>query len=412
MKMCTFAAIMKPMRLFLLTLLMACSLTASAQEDSLSISIQDDSLTTSTQEESKWVRLWNLFRSHQDAKTHSKYDPEYIEVPNHPWRVVLRSRSQEFGLSMESELDDEFKKFSKFSNITDFQFRTHINPPVAQSLGFFVGYRGLGVSYSPIKLRKNTGYYWSFGTTGGRFGLNCRIRYFNPEEITIDMESEYGKDSFSEKTDNNGAPINVFTVFVDGYYLFNGRRYSQAAAYNQSVIQRRSCGSFILGGMFYGAHIDLAENDDKRNAVLILFNGNAGRLVFSQLNLGLGYGYNWVPGRGWLINAMVMPSVSLLSKSTTTYYTYNKNLKDLITAAYNQEDIDEWINNLQVVDTNEETQRGRLLINGDTRLSVTYNWNRYFLSAFGQFNAFRYKHSITNVQIFDWYVKISLGVRL
>ena len=226
------------------------------------------------------------------------------------------------------------------------------------------------------------------------------------------MESEYGKDSFSEKTDNNGAPINVFTVFVDGYYLFNGRRYSQAAAYNQSVIQRRSCGSFILGGMFYGAHIDLAENDDIRNAALILFNGNAGRLVFSQLNLGLGYGYNWVPGRGWLINAMVMPSVSLLSKSTTTYYKYNKDLKDFFTAANNQVTEDEWLNNLQVVDTNEETQRGRLLINGDTRLSVTYNWNRYFLSAFGQFNAFRYKHSITNVQIYDWYVKISLGVRL
>ena len=285
MKMCTFAAIMKPMRLFLLTLLMACSLTASAQEDSLSISIQDDSLTTSVQEESKWVRLWNLFRSHQDAKTHSKYDPEYIEVPNHPWRVVLRSRSQEVGLSMESELDDEYKKFF---NVTDFQFRTHINPPVAQSLGFFVGYRGLGVSYSPIKLRKNTGYYWSFGTTGGRFGLNCRIRYFNPEEITIDMESEYGKYSSSDNDDNIGATITLFTVFVDGYYLFNGRRYSQAAAYNQSVIQRRSCGSFILGGMFYGAHIDLAENDDIRNAVLIQFNGNAGRLVFSQLNLVLG----------------------------------------------------------------------------------------------------------------------------
>ena len=103
MKMCTFAAIMKPMRLFLLTLLMACSLTASAQEESLSTSAQEDSLATSAQKENKWVKLWNLFRSHQDAKTHRKYDPDYIEVPNHPWRVVLRSRSQEFGLNMESE---------------------------------------------------------------------------------------------------------------------------------------------------------------------------------------------------------------------------------------------------------------------------------------------------------------------
>ena len=405
MKMCTFAAIMKPMRLFLLTLLMACSLTASAQEESLSTSAQEDSLATSAQKENKWVKLWNLFRAHQDAKTHSKYDPDYIEVPNHPWRVVLRSRSQEFSLSMESEMDE----YLNISSIADFNFSTRINPPVAQSLGFFVGYRGLGVSYSPIKLRKKTGTYWSFGTTGGRFGLNCRIRTFSTNDIKIEANFD---DQKVEDDGSSDAPITVTTIFLDGYYLFNGRRYSQAAAYNQSVIQRRSCGSFMLGGMIYGSYIDLAENEDIRNAPLIMHTGNAGRMVFTQINLGLGYGYNWVPGRGWLINAMLMPSVSLYSKSTTTYYKYNKNIIDFYTYINNTGSEEGWIDDLQVVETNKETTRGRIFLNGDTRLSVTYNWDRYFLSAFGQFNAFGYKHSYTDVQMYDWYVKISLGVRL
>ena len=35
------------------------------------------------------------------------------------------------------------------------------------------------------------------------------------------------------------SPVWIRSVYVNGYYVFNGRRYSQAAAYNQSVIQRR-----------------------------------------------------------------------------------------------------------------------------------------------------------------------------
>ena len=43
-----------------------------------------------------------------------------------------------------------------------------------------------------------------------------------------------------------GAPVEMASLYLNGYHVFNGRRYSQAAAYNQSVIQRRSAASGSL----------------------------------------------------------------------------------------------------------------------------------------------------------------------
>lgn len=72
-----------------------------------------------------------------------------------------------------------------------------------------------------------------------------------------------------------GAPVSIASLYLNGYYVFNGRRYSQAAAYNQSVIQRRSAGSLLAGATLYMAAFDFSDN---RNAAMILLSRNTGRI--------------------------------------------------------------------------------------------------------------------------------------
>jgi hypothetical protein len=48
----------------------------------------------------------------------------------------------------------------------------------------------------------------------------------------------------------------------------------------------------------------------------------------------------------------------------------------------------------------------------DGRVSVTYNFGRYFLNVFGQFNNIRYHHNSSHGYLNDWFVNSSIGVRL
>ena len=58
------------------------------------------------------------------------------------------------------------------------------------------------------------------------------------------------------------------------------------------------------------------------------------------------------------------------------------------------------------------TRHGRITLNFDARLSLTYNVSDWFLSAFGQFNTFSYRHGTSKGRLNDWYVNASVGVRL
>ena len=61
---------------------------------------------------------------------------------------------------------------------------------------------------------------------------------------------------------------------------------------------------------------------------------------------------------------------------------------------------------LSVSDSNS-----RMTLTIDARLSVTYNWDRYFVNACGQYNHFNYNDERVSGRLKDWYVNVSAGVR-
>jgi hypothetical protein len=67
---------------------------------------------------------------------------------------------------------------------------------------------------------------------------------------------------------------------------------------------------------------------------------------------------------------------------------------------------------LKIEGTGAHSRNNRLALNFTTRLSVTYNWSRYFINANGQFNNFNYKHRAMHGHLNDWYINASVGVRL
>ena len=391
-----------------------CSLNVVAQEKETI-----DSVSTQESKPNLMERLHQV-QQYLDAKAKAKVDPHYIEVPDKPWRVILRYK--------ENMVDVDYSQSVDIPGTNDHSdWNLCFEPPVASSVGFWVGYRGTGFSYSK-SLTKNAGRYYSFSTTGARYGFNFRLRRFNTQDAEFSStDYENGKVTPYDTIVSMDAPVWIRSVYVNGYYVFNGRRYSQAAAYNQSVIQRHSAGSFLLGATWYQSSFDYS---DIRNFLFMIIGHGIHRVKVHQANLGVGYGYNWVPLRGLVVNAMAMPTVSVYNRVKAYKYDMNYNIAP-------KEPVDNygdwntetrtWSNGkshkpiemanpenpqFEYWDIEPEVIHSMFRLNLDLRLGIAYNWSNYFIGAQAQYNNFHYKSDNCKVNIYDAYARLSFGVRL
>ena len=395
-------------------LLFSLNVAAQDQDSIASVSLQDSTKTT-------FMDRIHQLQQFLDDKAKKKVDPRYIEVPEKPWRVILRYKANMVNVDYDNSID--FPATNEYS-----EWNLHFEPPVATSIGFWAGYRGTGLSFS-LPLTKNAGRYFSISSTGAKYGFNFRLRRFNTSSATLSA-TDY-KDGIRDGDGYHdeqelAAPVWISSVYVNGYYVFNGRRYSQAAAYNQSVIQRRSAGSFLLGATWYQSSFDYS---DISNFLFMMVGHGVHRIKVHQANIGFGYGYNFVPFRGLVINAMAMPTVSVYNRVKGYKYDFNFDVTSPVTEVDDYGEFDSetktWANGkthkpfymykegdlLGCWEVDPETTYTWLRLNLDLRLGIAYNWSRYFIGLQAQYNNFSYKKDDCQIRIFDAYARLSLGVR-
>ena len=357
-----------------------------------------------------------------DSTAKAKVDQRYIEVPDKPWRVILNYKTNGVDVDYNQELD--------YPEMNDHvEWKLCFEPPMANSVGFWVGYRGTGISYS-YSLNKNAGRYFSVSSTGAKYGLTFRLRRFNISEVTFSGKEYMNGQQVSdyEKSGNMPSPVWIRSTYLNGYYVFNGRRYSQAAAYNQSVIQRRSAGSFLIGATWYQSSFDYSDMD---NYAFMMIAHGIHRIKVHQANIGFGYGYNFVPFHGLVINAMTMPTLSVYNRVKIDKYDFNYELtpetKPVDDYGKWDSQTKTWENGkskkpIQLAtgpddavyywDQDSEVDYSALHFNVDLRLGITYNWKNYYLGFQAQFNNFTYKKDESKVTLTEGFAKVALGVRL
>lgn len=105
-----------------------------------------------------------------------------------------------------------------------------------------------------------------------------------------------------------------------GMYIFNYRKFSLPAAYDLSMRQVRSAGSWMAGisGTFYDCDFDftMLPEEIKEHTRLpeLLYT-----LEYNSVNLMGGYSFNWVCNRHFLFNTTTMPGIGVsfsFSRST------------------------------------------------------------------------------------------------
>ena len=279
-----------------------------------------------------------------------------------------------------------------------------LSPDVNTRMGPYVGYSLIFLGYT---LQLNNLY---IGNTKKSFNLSLYTALFGVDFYYRDTK----KFKIRELFENNKElylPHDVYENIFDGfhvkywgfntYYIFNHRRHSYPAAYNQSTCQKRSSGS-PLAGFGYGKYDISMDWEKLREFIPKEAVGNAessanssgilGRdeyfdnLDYESFSLYGGYSYNWVFAKNWL-----------LGTSATLALSYNKSRGE------------NKINN----NFFDDFKFSNMIFDGVGRIGIVWNNTRLFAGAVAQIHSYNYskEHLMVN-NIFgnlNLYVGFNIG---
>ena len=230
------------------------------------------------------------FDSVLTAKYHKgDIDTTYITRPKTKWTINARFNLS--GAKIESEGMENGQHF-KSAMTADYK----------STLSVGVGYLGfsLNMAFNPAKMMgKYKDYELNINSYGKRFGWD--FIYQDAHNFTGWHDHEG-----MERIELPADMLSVKTLNLNAYYAFNSRRFSYPAAFSQSYIQRLSAGSFLLAVSGMGQHAKL-DWDQKME------------LKMANFGIGAGYGYNYVPARGWLLHISALPTFLVYSHTSMTF---------------------------------------------------------------------------------------------
>ena len=238
-------------------------------------------------------KLQRMLR-HNDSLMTVRYrsgniDTNYITRPTTKWTIVARMNVS--GAKIETEGMDN-----------GIPFKSEMKADYKSTLSVGVSYLGfsLNAALNPAKLLgRYRDYELNFNSYGKRFGFDIIYQDAHNFKGWHDHEG-------MDRIELPDGMLKVKTLNVNAFYVFNSRRFSYPAAFTQSYIQRRSAGSILLAASGQGQHatLDYTQKTDMK---------------MTNIGLGMGYGYNFVPGEGWLLHISALPTFIVYSNTSMTF---------------------------------------------------------------------------------------------
>ncbi len=226
-------------------------------------------------------------------------DTTFIVRPPTKWTLLARHNFSGQKIETEGSRDEH-------------HFYSEMKADYKSTISARVSYLGFSVSLAlnPAKL---LGRYDDFELNVNSYGrrLGFDIIYQNAHNFTGWQE-----------TDGTGhlklpaGLLELKTLNLNAFYTLNNRRFSFPAPFTQSYIQRRSAGSFLLAVSGQGQKGTVEGEKLEESEVL-----PAQEMKFQMTNIGIGggYGYNYVPASGWLLHISAIPTFIVYSKTSLTY---------------------------------------------------------------------------------------------
>lgn len=223
----------------------------------------------------------------------NNYDTAYVVGIDKDWKLMI----------INNDWIDAYG-----GKVSNSPVKVFMNSNVYSSVGVHLSFMGIGYTYmfdldnvfgrDPSQHSK-----WELSFATSRFSFEA---YHSKNNGTIRINRwEGSKRVLHEKF--NG--LRRVSSGVDMYYFFNHRKYSQAAAYSFSKLQKRSAGSVIAGFLIATQNIELDCEDLPALKEFLPGDKDFYRYHYRSYSFLIGYAYNWVFRRNWLFNITIAPSV-------------------------------------------------------------------------------------------------------
>lgn len=221
-------------------------------------------------------------------KPKAHFDPTYLSQPDTKWTFQLRTNISGTTFHTDTHFHDETQQ-------------VYMKSHRRLTLGVSGSYRGLSASLSmnPAKLiGRQTDYELNVRAYGNKFG---------GEIMGVSSKTMSGTFLQEEITSRiNGGVAFHNALYLNGYYVFNNKRFSYPAAFTMSYLQRKSVGSWLLGASMFVYQTETEKP---------ISNISNATLRGIAVGIGGGYGYNWVPQKNWLVHISAIPTFAVYETS-------------------------------------------------------------------------------------------------
>ncbi len=164
---------------------------------------------------------------------------------------------------------------------------------------------GLGFTYKNVSLSGAYGFDFMRDKKKGKTkSMDFQYHYYG-QKFIYDIFFQQYKGLFTEPEDEKYdlyPDIKLVQYGVFSQYVFNDKKFSYSAAFNQSQKQLKSAGSFLLGG---AAYYNTARSDSS-----IVFDGGH-RLKNLQFGVNGGYAYTWVASKRFFVSMSMSVGVNM-----------------------------------------------------------------------------------------------------
>lgn len=241
-------------------------------------------------------------------KQFDEYDTTYISPNYYNYTAMLQNTnfSQSFRMKGTSE--------------NGVQQSLNVAPTPGFKIGPYFGWRWLFLGYTfdvghPGQATKTTEFNLSLYSSM----IGCDLVWVkNSGDFTIDRVSGFGDETSHRVKGLKFSGMDTYTSSINLYYVFNHRHFSYPAAFAQSTVQRKSCGSWTLGLEYSKQRIRFDYRRLPSELITPVVPEGESPLIdelkiekidYYSFSVNAGYAYNWVFARNCLLSLSFAPSL-------------------------------------------------------------------------------------------------------
>jgi len=264
-----------------------------------------------------------------------------------------------------------------------------------------IDWRGISLEL-PIPIRNRYSMSFGLAKNGSVWGARIRYKSLKNMEGVLDDAFNQGMSQWKRNVDNQtndpavtsestipAGKMDLKIFYVEGYYVFNHKKFSLAAGAYGDMVQKRSAGSLFVMGNYYQSTFGANT----------LFNHERDEFRNWKLSFGPGYGHNWSINEGKVcIHMSVIPMISIFNHLVHKYDDSSERLR--------------WSNYDTHYYDAVDNGKSRFVFNYFGRFAVSYSFDRFLLNFLFNYRQYLYRNNAdTEINNRDFDAQVNIGMR-